>query len=111
MDNGKLVNGATGGAAVPGLEPGLRREGGRAGRAGGVMSTPTEVPLVVERGVAYDCGACTSRSLDPSGTGGARWVTRWTTGSDRVRDHTFEGRIPPMNNPTRPDQRTSNRPR
>jgi arsenate reductase (thioredoxin) len=38
----------------------LRREGGRAGRAGGwVMGTPTAVPLVVDRGVAYDCGACT----------------------------------------------------
>jgi hypothetical protein len=31
----------------------------------------------------------TSRSLDLSGTGGARWVTRWKTGPERVRDHTF----------------------
>ena len=59
MDNGTLVNGATGGSPVPGLEPCLRRERGRAGRVGGVMGTPTEVPLVVERGVAYDCGAWT----------------------------------------------------
>ena len=59
---------------------------------------------------AMKCLYLTTRSLDPSGTGGARWVARWKPGSGRVRDHTFESRVPPdEHNPTRPDQPSSNR--
>ena len=78
MDNGKLVNGATGGAAVPGLEPLLRHEGGApAGRVGDGYAHCCPAGGGGRRSARLWSLYLTSRSLDPTGKGGARWVTRW----------------------------------